>query len=72
MKNIIKDIYHWHGDHTAEYMKEELNIDYGCDIYKAIQLHKHGEVTDKELLEVTEEKDAELLERYGFHFKEEK
>ena len=63
MKNIIKDIYHWHGDHTAEYMEKELNIDYGCDIYKAIQLHKYGEVTDKELLEVTKEEDAELLER---------
>ena len=44
-------------------MKEELDVDYGCDIYKAIQLHKNGEVTDKELLEVTEEHDAELLER---------
>ena len=63
MKNIIKDIYHWHGDHTDKYMKEELSLDDECDIYKTIQLHKHGEVTDKELLEVTKEHDAELLER---------
>ena len=63
MKTIIKDIYHWHGDHTNEYMKKELNLADECDIYKTIQLHKHGEATDKELLEVTKEHDAELLER---------
>ena len=63
MKTIIKDIYHWHGDHTNEYMKEELNLADECDIYKTIQLHKHGEVTDKELLEVTKEYDAELLDK---------
>ena len=62
-KNTIKEIYHWHGDHTNEYMKEELNIDNECSIYKAIQLHKQNKTTDEKLIEIVHDHDYELFDR---------
>jgi HD superfamily phosphohydrolase YqeK len=62
-KNTIKEIYHWHGDHTNKYMKEELNIDNECSIYKAIQLHKQNKTTDEKLIEIVHDHDYELFDR---------